>query len=114
MKKIFSMAIFLFFLLTTPLMTQAQTQIPDDAKQAMQNGIAAVDKAASIEDLDTAVAYFEQALAAAPLWADACQNLARVLSMKPGREEDAVKRFHQYLELDPQASDSDQERRTQG
>ncbi|MEW6673923.1 MAG: tetratricopeptide repeat protein [Thermodesulfobacteriota bacterium] len=105
MTKNFNMAICLFFLLTSPLMTQAQTEIPEDAKQAMQNGIAAVDKAASLEDLDSAVKYFEQALGAAPQWAEACQNLARVLSMKPGREEEAIKRFQQYLEINPSAPD---------
>lgn len=105
MKKNLGIAFCVFLMLIVTHTTHAQTEIPEDARQAMQNGIAAVDKAASLEDLDTAIKYFEQALAAAPQWADACQNLARVLSMKPGREEDAVKRFQQYLELDPQASD---------
>lgn len=83
----------------------AQSGVSDEAKQAMQKGIAAVDKAASLEDLDKAISHFAQALAAAPQWADACQNLARVLSMKPGREEEAIKLLNRYLELNPQATD---------
>lgn len=83
----------------------AQTDIPEEAKQAMQKGIAAVDKASSLEDLDEAITYFSKAHAAAPRWADACLNLARVISMKSGREKEAIKLFHQYLEIDPEASD---------
>lgn len=75
--------------------------VPEAAVQAAEAGIAAAEDGA----LERAGASFDQAVEAAPTWADAYYNRA-VVSARMEHYEEAMRDLHRYLELRPDAPDA--------
>lgn len=81
-------------------------EVPVQATLAMEAGLAAVDSAATPEDLGKAVEHFEKAVAIAPNWPDARYNLGKVLALMPDKSEEAIKALQAFLTISPQAPEA--------
>lgn len=91
-------------LCATPLFA---ADVPVQATLAMEAGVAAVDSAATPEDLGKAVEQFQKAVSIAPNWPDAHYNLGKVLSLMPDKTTEAIKELQAFLTLSPKAAEAD-------
>jgi tetratricopeptide (TPR) repeat protein len=81
--------------------------VPVQATLAMEAGVAAVDSAATAEDLGKAVEHFQKAASIAPNWPDARYNLGKVLALMPEQAPEAIKELQTFLTLSPQAAEAE-------
>ena len=80
--------------------------ISDEARRHFDRGMTAVEMAKSPEDLNAAINEFKQATVLAPNWADAFYNLGKVQGAAE-KYNDAIVSYRRYLQLAPDASDSE-------
>ncbi len=85
-------------LLTMIITSLYADTIPEEARNALSEGVEIIKKAKGVRDYLEAEERFEKALAHAPQWADAYYNLA-ILAEELGKEVKAVKSYEKYLEL---------------
>lgn len=100
----------IFFLLLAAAVFAAPAfaaDVPVQATLAMEAGVAAVDSAATPEDLGKAVEHFQKAASLAPDWPDAYYNLGKVLSLIPDKTSDAIKALQTFLVLSPKAAEAE-------
>lgn len=79
----------------------AHGAVPEAAVRSAEEGLTAAEAGA----LERAAASFEEAVGDAPTWADAYYNRG-VVHSRLGRHEEAMRDFHRYLELRPEAPDA--------
>jgi len=94
------------FLITAVSAPAISAEVPVQATLAMEAGLAAVDSAATPEDLGKAVEHFEKAVSLAPNWPDARYNLGKVLALMPDKSAEAIKALQAFLTISPQAPDA--------
>ncbi|OPY78792.1 MAG: Thioredoxin [Syntrophorhabdus sp. PtaU1.Bin058] len=79
-----------------------QQQVPETAMKHFQSGTAIIEKAEKSSDFLAAMAEFEAAASAAPLWPDIHYNLA-MLAAETDKPAKAIKEYQIYLALSPQS-----------
>lgn len=96
-----------FLILLVSFATSAFSQdISEEAHKHMNWGLAALEMAKTNADLEDALKEFAKAAELAPGWADAYYNLGLVQD-KLGKEDDVLKNWKKYLELSPNAVESE-------
>ena len=85
----------------------AQQEMPDNIKDQVQNGIAALDAAKVPQDIETAFSLFSQAADLAPNYPEVHYFLGKTLALMQGSSGKAVKEFKRYLQLYPDAPDKE-------
>lgn len=83
----------------------SQQDVPEEAAQHFQSGIALIEKAEKPSDFLAAMTEFEAAAAVAPMWPDIHHNMA-MLAAEIDKPAKAIKEYQMYLTLSPKAQDN--------
>ena len=83
--------------------------VPEEARRHMIRGETAVEMAKTPEDYEQAIKEFQEAARIAPDWAEPYYNLGLVQE-KAGKLKDAIISLNKYVQLSPDAPDTDEVR----
>jgi len=106
-EKIHSLIFTILFMMLSSIASYAQQEIPDNIKDQILKGTAALESAKVPQDIENALILFSQAAELAPNYPDVHYFLGKTLSLMQGSTGKAVSELKKYLELYPEAPDKE-------
>jgi thiol-disulfide isomerase/thioredoxin len=106
-RKTQNIKFIILLLILSSTFSFAQNEIPDNIKNQIIKGIAALESAKVPEDIESAFTLFKQAAELEPSYPDVHYFLGKTLSLMQGNTGKALSELKKYLELYPEAPDKE-------
>lgn len=106
-KCIFQRVIFIVILLFAAGNSAWAESVSREARKHMNRGMAAAEMAKSPAEYEEAIREFKQAMKLAPAWSPPYFNLG-CAQKEAGKYQEAMNNYRKYLELEPNALDTEQ------
>ena len=106
-QKTHSLIFIVLFLILSSIALYAQQEIPDNIKDQILKGTAALESAKVPQDIENALTLFSQAVELEPNYPEVHYFLGKTLSLIQGSTGKAISELKKYLELYPEAPDKE-------